>query len=150
MPDWWSFGGGAVVGALSAWFFQDFAKGPFNKFRDLRGRVIRERARFGNVRARWRENREDPNSPIEVIPFSADDAKRLAEAQQTFRDLASEMRSFAQNETVAVWIVRLLLRCDPSKASAGLFGMSNSVDTSGANRAFQKRTVDEALRIRDD
>jgi hypothetical protein len=35
------------------------------------------------------------------------------------------------------------------KASAGLFGLSNSIDTYGAGKAFQKKTIAEALRIPD-
>jgi len=55
---------------------------------------------------------------------------RLEEAEGVFRDLASQMRAFAQNEILAVWIVKLL-RYDPVMASAGLIGMSNSLATYG-------------------
>ena len=51
---------------------------------------------------------------------------RLQEAEGVFRDLASQMRAFAQNEILAVWI-----RYDPVMASAGLIGMSNSLATYG-------------------
>src|SRR3981189_1883756 len=50
----------------------------------------------------------------------------LEEAEGVFRDLASQMRAFAQNEILAVWI-----RYDPVMASAGLIGMSNSLATYG-------------------
>jgi hypothetical protein len=35
------------------------------------------------------------------------------------------------------------------KASAGLFGLSNSMDTYGQSKAFQKQTIADALRIPD-
>ena len=62
--------------------------------------------------------------------FTEADAKMLEEAEGVFRDLASQMRAFAQNEILAVWIVKLL-RYDPVMASAGLIGMSNSLATYG-------------------
>ena len=51
---------------------------------------------------------------------------RLQEAEGVFRDLASQMRAIAQNEILAVWIVKLL-RYDPVMASAGLIGMADVV-----------------------
>jgi hypothetical protein len=58
------------------------------------------------------------------------------------------MRAFAQNEMLAMRVVSAL-GYDAMKASAGLFGISNSLDTYGGNRAFQKRTVEDALRFSD-
>jgi len=59
---------------------------------------------------------------------------RLQEAEGVFRDLASQMRAIAQNEILAVWIVKLL-RYDPVMASAGLIGMSNRLATYGPMRS---------------
>ena len=58
---------------------------------------------------------------MEEPDFTEADAKMLEEAEGVFRDLASQMRAFAQNEILAVWI-----RYDPVMASAGLIGMSKS------------------------
>ncbi len=63
---------------------------------------------------------------MEEPDFTEADAKMLEEAEGVFRDLASQMRAFAQNEILAVWI-----RYDPVMASAGLIGMSNSLATYG-------------------
>ena len=65
---------------------------------------------------------------VEEPDFTEADAKMLEEAEGVFRDLASQMRAIAQNEILAVWIVKLL-RYDPVMASAGLIGMSNSLAT---------------------
>jgi len=67
---------------------------------------------------------------VEEPGFTEADAKMLEEAEGVFRDLASQMRAIAQNEILAVWIVKLL-RYDPVMASAGLIGMSNSLATYG-------------------
>ena len=61
---------------------------------------------------------------MEEPDFTEADAKMLEEAEGVFRDLASQMRAFAQNEILAVWI-----RDDPVMASAGLIGMSISLAT---------------------
>jgi hypothetical protein len=63
---------------------------------------------------------------VEEPDFTEADAKMLEEAEGVFRDLASQMRAFAQNEILAVWI-----RYDPVMASAGLIGMSNGLPTYG-------------------
>jgi len=63
---------------------------------------------------------------VEEPDFTEADAKMLEEAEGVFRDLASQMRAFAQNEILAVWI-----QYDPVMASAGLIGMSNSLATYG-------------------
>ena len=41
---------------------------------------------------------------MEEPGFTEADAKMLEEAEGVFRDLASQMRAFAQNEILAVWI----------------------------------------------
>ena len=61
---------------------------------------------------------------LEELGFTEADAKMLEEAEGLFRDLASQMRAFAQNQILAVWS-----RYDPVMASAGLIGMSNSLAT---------------------
>jgi hypothetical protein len=85
---------------------------------------------------------------VEEPGFTEADAKRLEEAEGIFRELASQMRAFAQNETLAVWIVKLL-RYDPVMASSGLIGISHSLATYGRNRVLQKKRVQDALRFRE-
>lgn len=47
---------------------------------------------------------------------------------KTVRDLASQMRAFAFNETLALHIVRWF-GYDPGKASAAMIGLSNTMAT---------------------
>jgi hypothetical protein len=104
---------------------------------------------FANVRARWKELRDSvgaSSGECEDMDLSAAEIQRLEEAQRLLRDLASQMRAFALNEWLAVRIARCL-RFDALKASAGLFGLSNALDTYGDSRAFQMKTVEDALRI---
>ena len=62
-----------------------------------------------------------------------------------FRDLAAKMRAFAENEFLAVWIVRL--RYDPKAASSALIGVANTYDRYGKEKEFHKKTLERALRI---
>ena len=61
---------------------------------------------------------------MEEPDFTEADAKMLEEAEGVFRDLASQMRAFAQHEILAVWS-----RYDPVMASAGANRYSNSLAT---------------------
>jgi len=65
--------------------------------------------------------------------------RSIEEVQRTIRDLASQIRAFAENEPLAVWFVRW--RYDPMKASAGLIGLANSHDTYGKAKAFQRQLL---------
>jgi len=58
------------------------------------------------------------------------EAERLTEAEQVLRDLASQMISFAETETVAVWALNNI-GFDLAKAGRGLIGLSNTIDTYG-------------------
>jgi hypothetical protein len=136
----------AGLGWIAAWIGTHFVGQPLLTFRDLRGDVIYKLTLFGNVRARAKEPREDIWSVPDEIKISDEDNERLKQAEHVFRDLASQMRKFATNEPLAVWIVRWR-GYDPVKASAGLIGVSNSIGTEGQNKVWQKKTVMEALRI---
>ena len=107
------------------------------RFFDLRGEIIRRPTEFANVRARF-------GGLEELGPISDQENARLEEAQRTLRDLASQMRAFAENEPLAAWFV--CWRYDPMNASAGLIGLSGSYDTYGSDRAFHGQTVATALR----
>jgi hypothetical protein len=137
------------VAGAAGWFVLEFVGRPVRQFFDLRGEVIRQMAVFANVRARWKEVRDSvgaTSGEVEEMGLSDLEIQRLEEAQRLLRDLASQMRAFAQNEWLAVRIVRWL-HYDPLKASGGLFGLSNALDTYGGNRAFQTKAVEGALHI---
>jgi len=96
---------------------------------------------FGNVRAQWKETRQ-----LEKMDIPASEQQRLQQAESIYRDLASQFRAFAENEWLAVRVVRWL-GYDPLKASKGLIGMSNTVRIASNNKPFQIKTVQTALGI---
>jgi hypothetical protein len=139
-----------VVGAIGAgigWALTEFVARPIRKFFDLRGEIIRRIAQY-NVPVRYREtqegHREDLLSREGPASQRRDEAARVNEAQSVLRDLASQMRGFSYNET---WATRVLLvrYYKPGRASDGLFGLSNDLETDG--RARWKKIISDALRI---
>jgi hypothetical protein len=137
---------GGALGATGGWVVSTFVGGPVRKFFDMRGEVIRRLTEFANVRARYKPL-PDGSGNLGEMGLSDKEIARLEEAQRTLRDLASQMRAFAENEPLAAWFVRW--RYDPLKASAGLIGLSGSYDTYGKDKAFHRETVATALRIND-
>ena len=139
---------GSFAAAGAAWIVLEFFGRPLRKFYDLRGETICLVAQTANVSARWKEIRDDGGSTgnVEALDVSDDQITDLKEAVKLLRDLASRFRAFAGNETHALRFVRWC-SYDPMTASAGLFGLSNSLDTYGENKAFQKKTISKALRI---
>jgi hypothetical protein len=107
---------------------------------------------FANVRANWKEVPDDSgvaSDNLEEVDLSAAEIARLEEAQKTFRDLASQMQAFAQNETFARYFAELLLY-KPRAAGAALIGLSNSYGTYGRTKALHRAQLHKALRIRGD
>jgi hypothetical protein len=104
---------------------------------------------FGNVGARWKEILDEDSvvADRKEQSLSKDEIEILEDAQEILRNLASQMRAFAFNETVGGYTVRSL-GYDPLKASDGLFGLSNSLDTYGKGRRLHRETIAEALRHR--
>src|SRR6266852_3162227 len=121
----WSFAA-AVIG----WLTLEFVGRPFRRFYDLRGEIISRLVQFSNVSPRWKEIPDDVGAVSgnrEELPLSEEAIERLHEAENVLRDLASQLRAFALNETLGGYAVRLL-GYDPLTASGGLFGLSNSLD----------------------
>jgi hypothetical protein len=135
---------GGFFAAAFGWVLMEFVARPARKFFDLRGEIIRRGAQYANVRSEYQKV-SDPNTFIKVPNFSPDDAKKLREAQNAFRDLASQIRAFAVNETAARRLVSI--RYDPLGASNALFGLSNSIDAYGTDRAEHMRSLERALGI---
>jgi hypothetical protein len=138
---------GFVLTGAMGWFAASFVGGPVRRFFDLRCEVIRQMARYGNVGARFKEKRDDPDE-VEPVEISEKGEKRLQEAEEAFRDLAADMRSFALNEPLAVRLLKPL-RYDPLKASTALFGMSNTIGRYGRVRNQGKQEVEALLHFRD-
>jgi hypothetical protein len=139
---------GSFAAAGAGWIVLEFFGRPLRKFYDLRGETICLVAQTANVSPRWKEIRDDGGSTgnVKALEVSDDQITDLKEAGKLLRDLASRLRAFAGNETYAVRFVQWR-SYDPMTASAGLFGLSNSLDTYGENKAFQKKTISKALRI---
>jgi len=129
-----------LVGVL-AWIATSFVGTPVRKFFDLRGEIIQRLTEFANVPA---PSKDDPRP---VSEFSDRDLSRLKEAHGVFRQLAAHMRAF-EHEPLANWFVRW--RYDPSVASAGLIGLSNSHDTytDWETRLLYIQRIEKALRIK--
>jgi hypothetical protein len=134
-----------AIGAFLAWVLAEFVGRPFRRFFDLRGEISRRLVQFDNVSARAKMIDDTRREPIKLNP--AQDT-RLTEAQNVFRDLASQMRAFAQAEWLAEWIVRRVFRFDACETSKALIGYSNELSTYGKGRDTFKARVQSLLRIR--
>jgi hypothetical protein len=142
---------GGAIGAMLGWMASAFVGSPVRKFFDLRGEIIRRMTEFANVRARWKEIPDDVGAISgnrEDMGLSDKEIERLESAQATLRDLAAQMRAFAENETLALWFITRL-RYDPAGASAALIGLSNTYDTYGKGKAWQKQMLGKALKVAD-
>jgi hypothetical protein len=133
-----------ALGGASGWFATAFVASPIRRFFDLRGEVIEKANRYANVQARAKQAVDGTYVPTPEL--SGEQEKRLQEAEAALRDLASRMRAFAENERLAVRILKWL-RHDPARASAALFGVSNSIGTYGSNRKDQRDALGQALRV---
>jgi hypothetical protein len=98
---------------------------------------------YDNVRARWLERDNFRAVGEDMIP---DNFERLQEAENQYRDLASQVRAFADTQSPTCAVLRWL-GFDVRKASSGLIGLSNTLNTYRKTRAFQKQTVNEALKF---
>jgi hypothetical protein len=136
----------AIIGlavTFLTWCVYNFIGKPYLQFRDLRRKITATIAEFGNVRAQWKESLDGDTQQVDLPP---PDQKRLMEAQTRLRKLGTEMKAFAENERVVVW---LLERggYDPNKASQGLIGFSNSINTYGKDRHHFGQMIQTALRL---
>jgi hypothetical protein len=130
-----------AIGAALAWLLTEFVGRPFRRFFELRGEVSRRLVQFDNVHARARmvdDTRREPTGITE-----GEDA-RLTEAQNTLRDLASQIRAFAQAEPFAEWIVRRV-GYEVTEISKALIGYSNEISTYGPNRAHFKKRIEDLM-----
>ena len=139
-----SFAAGAI-----AWVALEFFGRPLRKFYDLRGETVYRLAKVASVRSRTKaSNEQSASGEVEEFRLSETELVELADARKTVRDLSSQFRAFAYNETYALRFARLL-GYDPLKASEGLFGLSNSLETYGGERVYHRKIVQTALKIPD-
>jgi hypothetical protein len=136
---------GPIAVALISWIVFNTIGKPLLRFFDLRTEVRRTMILYDNVRARWRER---GNFHVSAVSddTTPDNFERLLEAENQYRDLASQVRAFADTQSPTCVVLRWL-GFDVRKASSGLIGLSNTLNTYGKTRAFQKQTINEALKF---
>ena len=134
-----------IVGAAFAWLLTEFLGRPFRQFFDLRREVSSALVRFGNVMAR---SRQEGDSRV-LLELPRPEEERLAQAQETFRHLAGEMRAFANAEFFASRVVTWF-GYDAYEISRALIGYSNEISTYGPGRALFNDRIEKLLRIRSD
>ena len=98
-----------------------------------------------NVSARGRGANVLASAENDATPTNIE---RLREAENQYRDLASQLRAFADTQSLTCAVIRWI-GFDIRKASSALVGLSNAVNTYGKTRAFHKQTINEALRFFD-
>ena len=134
-----------AIGAFLAWMLTEFVGRPFRRFFDLRADISRRLVQFANVRARTTDLRDGRQ---ELHQLSDAEQARLTEAENTLRDLASQMRAFAQAEWLAELIVRHIFKFNALEISTALIGYSNAISTYGQTQADFQSRVEQLLRIR--
>src|SRR5258708_13883539 len=117
---------GPIAAALISWVVFNKIGKALLRFFDLRTEVRRTMILYDNVRARWRErdnNRVLATSDEDMTP---DNFERLQEAENEYRDLASQVRAFADTQSPTCIVLRWF-GFDVRKASSGLIGLSNTI-----------------------
>jgi hypothetical protein len=118
---------------------------PLLSFFDLRTEVRRSMILYKNVSARGRGANVLASAENDATPTNIE---RLREAENQYRDQASQLRAFADTQSLTCAVIRWI-GFDIRKASSALVGLSNAVNTYGKTRAFHKQTINEALRFFD-
>jgi hypothetical protein len=136
---------GPIAIALISWIVFNTIGKPLLGFFDLRTEVRRAMILYDNVRARWREA-DRVAIPSEDKDMTPDNFERLQEAENQYRDLASQVRAFADTQSPTCVILRWF-GFDARKASSGLMGLSNTINTYGKTRAFHKQVINEAMKF---
>lgn len=134
---------GPIALALLSWIIFNTIGKPLLRFFDLRSEVRRVMVLYDNVRAR---RREAGALAVAVDDMTPDNFDRLQEAENQYRDLASQVRAFADTQSPTCAVLRWL-GFDLRKASSGLIGLSNTLNTHGKGRAFYKETINAAMRF---
>jgi hypothetical protein len=135
-----------VAAALISWIVFNTIGQPLLRFFDLRTEVRRAMILYDNVRARWTGNNYGRVRAVPDEDMTPDNFERLQEAEIQYRDLASQVRAFADTQAPTCAVLKWF-GFDVRKASSGLIGLSNTLNTFGKTRAFQKKTINEALKF---
>jgi hypothetical protein len=134
-----------IVIALLSWGAFNAIGKPLLRFLDLRTEVRRSMILYENVSARWRESDVLVSEDIDATPTNIE---KLQEAENQYRDLASQLRAFADTQSPTCVVVRWL-GFNIRRASSSLIGLSSAINAHGKTRIFHREAVSEALKFPD-
>lgn len=136
---------GPITIALLGWVAFNAIGKPVLRFFDLRTEVRRAMFLYENLCARWREANVSASANKDATPTNFE---RLQAAEGEYRDLAAQVRAFADTQSPATVVLRWF-GFDIRKASSGLLGLSNAINAYSKTRSFHRRAVNEALKLSD-
>lgn len=136
---------GPIAVALFSWIVFNAIGKPLLRFIDLRTEVRRTMILYDNIRARWRQV-GDAVVAVAGTDTTPDNVERLEEAEHQYRDLASQIRAFADTQSPTCIVLRWF-GFDLRKASSGLIGLSNTLNTYGKGRASHKEAINAAMKF---
>lgn len=147
---WLLFGAlGGAMGALAAWVALEFVGKPIRRFFDLKAEIARQLAVFGNVGARGvAEKYRGITLAYTDDEITPQQLSRITSARDVFRDLSAQMRAFADTETLAKLVLRVL-GYDPGRASRAMMSLSNNIEYYGQERSEARQNVQTALKLPD-
>jgi hypothetical protein len=137
---------GPISVALISWIVFNTIGKPLLRFFDLRTEVRRTMILYDNVRARWRDAGHILVSAACDEDMTPANFERLREAEDQYRDLASQIRAFADTQSPTCAVLGRF-GFDLRKASYGLIGLSNTINTYGKTRSFHRQTINGALKF---
>jgi hypothetical protein len=137
---------GSLAAVLISWTILNWIGKPLLTFFALRVEVRRIMILYDNVKVRWMERNNTRVAAIDDEDMTPDNIEKLQKAEGQYRELGSQVRAFADTQSMTC-ILLGLFGFDVRKASSGLIGLSNAISTYGKTRAFQKQTINEALRF---
>jgi len=135
---------GPIVVALFSWIVFNLIGKPLLRFFDLRTEARRIMVLYDNVAARWKDSVH--GAIVVNEDMTPRNFERLQEAENQYRDIASQIRAFADTQAPTCLILRWF-GFEVRKASSGLLGLSNTVNTYGKGRASHKEMTNEALKF---
>jgi hypothetical protein len=140
-----SFVSGAC-GGFVAWLTLEFVQKPLRGFFDLKKESVQVLTRCANVQARSKQVALDEDDPTKdrSTHLSAEEEKRLREAEAALRECGSKFIAFAQTETVALPFLRWL-GYDPAELGNNFIGFSNSIGEYGSHRNHYRTQVERSL-----
>jgi hypothetical protein len=134
---------GTIAIALLSWIVFNTIGQPLLRFFDLRTEIRRVMVLYDNLTARRRDAGALAVADDDMTPDNFD---RLQEAENQYRDMASQVRAFADTQSPTCVVLRWF-GFDLRKASSGLLGLSNTLNTYGKGRASHKESINAAMKF---